>query len=177
MTSPDGEMRVSTPGNGVPTVSSRTSPSFWIEMSPLASVMPYSCFTFTPSARKNTKISGPMASPAVYARRILDKPRLSRRGPVTSARPSGASRRRHGDDGWPESRRRSRSCATSRKNFTMTRLSHVASSIRIITFVRTPSQILGGAKKCVGPISLRSVSTVAALSGQLTAKPITIDWA
>src|SRR2546427_10120482 len=39
------------------------------------------------------------------------------------------------------------------------------------------SQILGGAKKYVGPISFKSWSTVAALSGQLMANPVTMDWA
>ena len=38
-------------------------------------------FKVTPMARKKTKISGPMASPAVYARRIRRIPRLSRNGP------------------------------------------------------------------------------------------------
>ncbi len=46
-----------------------------------------------------------------------------------------------------------------------------------MTVVRMLSQIRGGAKKYVGPISLRSDSTVAALSGQLAANPAMIDCA
>ena len=48
--------------------------------------------------------------------------------------------------------------------------------MRTMTWVRMFSQIRGGAKKYVGPISFRSCSTVAALSGQLVVKPVTMDW-
>ncbi len=45
--------------------------------------------------------------------------------------------------------------------------------MRIDTCVRMFSKILGGAKKYVGPISLRSVITVSELSGHETQKPAT----
>src|SRR5438874_11159853 len=69
------------------------------------------------------------------------------------------------------------SWARPRKAWTSLRLGHAQSSIRTRTVVRRLSQIRGGAKKYVGPISLRSDSTVAALSGQFAAKPVTMDWA
>ena len=57
------------------------------------------------------------------------------------------------------------------------RLGHAASSMRIMTLVRRFSQMRGGAKKYVGPISFRSWSTVSALSGQLIVKPATMACA
>jgi hypothetical protein len=57
----------------------------------------------------------------------------------------------------------------------MRRLGDDASSIRTMSWVRMVSQIRGGAKKYVGPISFRSCMTVATLSGQLVVKPVAMD--
>jgi hypothetical protein len=63
--------------------------------------------------------------------------------------------------------------ATSMKYRNIHRLNAPASSMRIITVVRMFSKMRGGAKKKVGPISRRSLSTVALLSGHDTQKPAT----
>src|SRR2546422_6600093 len=67
--------------------------------------------------------------------------------------------------------------ARPRKACTSLRFGQAQSSSLTITDVSRLSQIRGGAKKYVGPISLRSDSTVAALSGQLAVNPTMIDCA
>ena len=53
----------------------------------------------------------------------------------------------------------------------MLRLMKLASSMRIITRVSICSNVRGGAKKKVGPISRRSAIAVSPLSGQAMQKP------